>query len=77
MIFWWVLLVGGMLTIASVAMFGSRNPRVHVFQVCSLTLLITLALLAIADLDRRFEGWVQVSIYPFERERDHMKRDLP
>jgi lipid-A-disaccharide synthase-like uncharacterized protein len=77
MIFWWVLLVGGVLTIASVAMFGSRNPRVHVFQVCSLTLLITLALLAIADLDRRFEGWVQVSIYPFERERDHMKRDLP
>ena len=29
------------LTIASVAMFGSRNPRVHVFLVCSLTLLIS------------------------------------
>lgn len=76
-IFWWVLLVGGVLTVGSVAMFGSRNPRVHVFQVCSLTLLITLALLAIADLDRRFEGWVQVSVYPFERERDHMYRDIP
>jgi hypothetical protein len=76
-IFWWVLLVGGVLTIASVAMFGSRNPRLHAFQVFSLTLLITLALLAIADLDQPFRGWVHVSVYPFERARDHMNQDIP
>jgi len=76
-IFWCVLLVGGVLTIASVAMFGSRNPRLHAFQVFSLTLLITLALLAIADLDQPFRGWVHVSIAPFERARDHMGQDIP
>jgi hypothetical protein len=66
-IFWWVLMVGGVLTITSVAMFGSRNPRLHLFQVFSLTLLITLAMLAIADLDQPFRGWVHVDVYPFER----------
>jgi hypothetical protein len=71
-IFWWVLMVGGVLTIASVAMFGSRNLRLHVFQVFSLTLLITLVMLAIADLDRPFEGWVHIDTYPFERARNYM-----
>ncbi len=71
-IFWGVLLVGGVLTVASVAMFGSRNPRLHAFQVFSLTLLVTLALLAIADLDRPFTGWVHVDSYPFERARENM-----
>jgi len=75
-IFWCVLMVGGVLTVASVAMFGSRNPRLHVFQVFSLTLLITLAMLAIADLDRPFQGWVHVGTYPFERARDNM-REIP
>ena len=71
-VFWCVLMVGGVLTIASVAMFGSRNPRLHVFQVFSLTLLITLVMLAIADLDRPFEGWVHIDTYPFERARNNM-----
>jgi hypothetical protein len=71
-IFWWVLLVGGALTVASVAMFGSRNPRLHAFQVFSLTLLITLAMLAIADLDRPFAGAVHIDSYPFERARENM-----
>ncbi len=66
-IFWCVLLVGGVLTVASVAMFGSRNARLHAFQVFSLTLLITLAMLAIGDLDRPFQGWVHVDAYPFQR----------
>jgi hypothetical protein len=40
-IFWWLLLVGGFLTIVAVSMFGSLNLRVHTFQVGSLTLLVT------------------------------------
>ncbi|MBS0378504.1 MAG: DUF4239 domain-containing protein [Proteobacteria bacterium] len=71
-IFWCVLLVGGVLTVASVAMFGSRNARLHVFQVFSLTLLITLAILAIGDLDRPFRGWIHVDVYPFQRALDTM-----
>jgi hypothetical protein len=66
-IFWWLLLVGGFLTLVAVSMFGSLNLRIHFFQVGSLTLLVTLAMLAIADLDRPFRGWVHIDPAPFLR----------
>jgi hypothetical protein len=66
-IFWWLLLVGGFLTIIAVSMFGSLNLRIHTFQVGSLTLLVTLAMLAIADLDQPFRGWVHIDTTAFER----------
>jgi hypothetical protein len=72
-IFWYVLLVGGILTIISVTMFGSVHPRLHAFQVSSLTLLITLSMLAIADLDGPFRGWVHISNYAFERAQQYMR----
>jgi len=71
-IFWCVLLVGGLLTLLSVNMFASQNPKLHVFQVFSLTLLITLVMLAIADVNRPFKGWVHVSNYPFVRAQETM-----
>jgi hypothetical protein len=66
-IFWGVLLAGGVLTVISVSAFGSANRRVHALQVFSLTLLVTLVMLAIADVDRPFRGWVHISSYAFER----------
>jgi hypothetical protein len=74
-IFWGVLLVGGLLTILSVSMFGSANRRVHALQVFSLTLLITLVMLAIADVDRPFRGWVHISDYAFRRAQTTMHED--
>ena len=71
-IFWCVLLVGGVLTAASVSMFGSVSARLHAIQVCSLTLLITLVMLAIADVDRPYQGWVHISDYPFRRAQQNM-----
>jgi hypothetical protein len=72
-IFWGVLLVGGFLTIASASMFGSANPTLHALQVFSFTLLITLVLLAIADVNLPFRGWVHVSNYAFIRAQENMK----
>jgi hypothetical protein len=66
-IFWCVLMTGGVLTMLSVSMFGSARPRVHTMQVFSLTLLITLVMLAIGDVDRPYRGWVHVDSYAFER----------
>jgi Protein of unknown function (DUF4239) len=66
-IFWCVLLVGGVLTILSVSMFGSASVRIHTMQVFSITLLITLVMLSIADVDRPFQGWVRISDYAFRR----------
>ncbi len=72
-IFWCVLLVGGVLTVVSVSMFGSRQPRIHMLQVLSLTLFLTLVTLTIADIDRPFQGWVHVSDYAFRRALDTMR----
>ena len=75
-IFWCVLLVGGVLTIVSVSIFGSRQPRIHMLQVLSLTLLVTLVMLAIADIDKPFRGWVHVGDYAFRRALETM-REVP
>jgi Protein of unknown function (DUF4239) len=72
-IFWAVLLVGGLLTIASTSMFGSANPRLHFLHVFAFTLLITLVLLAIADVNLPFRGWVRVNNYAFVRAQENMK----
>ena len=72
-IFWGVLLVGGLLTIVLASMFGSANPRLHALQVFSFTLLITLVLLAIADVNLPFRGWVHVDNYAFIRAQENMK----
>jgi hypothetical protein len=72
-IFWGVLLIGGLLTITSTTMFGSANATLHSLQVFSFTLLITLVLLAIADVNLPFRGWVHVSNYAFVRAQENMK----
>jgi hypothetical protein len=72
-IFWCMLLTGGVLTVISVSMFGSAKPRLHTLQVFSLTLLVTLVMLAIADVDRPFRGWVHISSYAFERAQETMR----
>jgi Protein of unknown function (DUF4239) len=71
-ILWCVLMVGGLLTLLSVNIFNSVSLRLHVFQVFSFTLLIALVLLAIADVNRPFKGWVHVSSYPFVRAQETM-----
>ena len=73
MILWGVLLVGGILTLVSASMFGSAKPRVHIFMVFSTTLLVTLVMLAVADLNRPFRGWVHVSNYAFVRAQQYMR----
>jgi len=68
-ILWGVLLVGGIITIMSSCLFGTENFKLHCVQVFSLTLLLSLALVAIADIDRPFQGAVHVNPRGFERAR--------
>jgi hypothetical protein len=74
-IFWSVLLVGAALTLVSVIMFGSASAKIHALQVFSLTLLITLAMLAITDVNEPFRGWIKVNNYAFQRARTSMHAD--
>ena len=68
-ILWVVLIVGGGITTLSSCLFGSDNFKLHVVQVTSLTLVLSLILVAIADIDRPFRGTVHVRPQGFERAR--------
>jgi len=69
-ILWIVLIVGGVITTMSSCMFGTDNFKLHAIQVFSLSLLLALALVAIADIDRPFRGAVHVNPVGFEHARD-------
>jgi hypothetical protein len=72
-VLWWVLLVGGTVTIVSTCLFGAANGTLHAIQVGAFTLLISLVLVAIADINRPFQGSVHVSDYAFRRAQMDMK----
>jgi hypothetical protein len=59
-ILWFVLLVGGVLTIFSACLFGQESRVMHTIHVFSFSLLIALVLAAIADIDRPYMGSVHV-----------------
>lgn len=72
-VLWFVLIVGGVLTIVSSCMFGSQNRLLHGVQVVFFSLLIALALLAIADINKPFRGSVHVGNDAFVRALENMK----
>lgn len=72
-VLWCVLVVGGILTIVSSCMFGSGNSMLHAMQVFAFSLLIALVLVAIANINRPFQGGVHVSDYAFRRALDNMQ----
>jgi len=69
-ILWAVLIVGGVITVSAACFFGVPSFRFHVLQVAVLSLLISLVLVAIADVDRPYQGalTVQPEGFSFTRE---------
>ncbi len=59
-ILWAVLIVGGVVTVGTSCLFGVDDLRLHITHTVALALLISLVLIAIADLDRPFQGPVHV-----------------
>ena len=77
-ILWFLMILGAVITTMSAALFGTDNFKLHLVQVLSLTLLISIALVAIADIDRPFQGVVHVRPLGFDRARitfDHLPLD--
>ncbi|MGI9070160.1 MAG: DUF4239 domain-containing protein [Bryobacteraceae bacterium] len=68
-ILWAVLIAGAVVTIVSACLFGGLDLRLHFIQVGALALLISLILVAIADINRPFQGSVHVPPLGFERAR--------
>jgi hypothetical protein len=71
-VLWFVLIIGGCVTVASSCLFGSSNVLLHILQVFAFSLLITLGLVAIAEIHRPFQGAVHISDYAFVRAQQNM-----
>ena len=63
--------MGGMITIASSCLIGSENVPLHFVLIISLSLLVSLALVAIGDIDRPFQGSVHVDSNGISAGRGH------
>jgi len=70
---WWVLLVGGGLTILSSCALGSESVRLQSLEVFCFSLLISLSLATIASIHRPFRGLIHVTDYTFERAQQIMQ----
>lgn len=68
-VLWMVLIAGGVITMLSSCLFGVENARLHRLQVVILTILVTLILVATADIDRPFQGVIHIMPTGFERAR--------
>ena len=66
-ILWLLLMAGGAATVGSACLLGNDNKWLHYCQVLALTFVVSVALAAIADLARPFEGAVSVTPVAFER----------
>ena len=76
-ILWGVLVMGGIVTIASSCLIGSENVPLHFVLIIALSLLISLALVAIGDIDRPFQGSVHVTPTAFQQAEDTMMNPMP
>jgi hypothetical protein len=72
-IMWDVLLFGGAIVITASCLLCNERRWVHVFHVTSLTVLVAVSLLAIADLDRPFEGATHIDASAFRAVQDDLK----
>jgi hypothetical protein len=72
-VLWFVLVVGAAVTVASTCLFGASNGILHTIQVTAFSLLISLVLVAIADINRPYQGTVHISDYAFRRAQADMQ----
>jgi hypothetical protein len=71
---WAVLLCGGIVTIISCCLIGSENVTLHFVLIAGLTILVSLILAAIAEIDGPFRGSVHVSSYAFVQAQQTIAR---
>jgi hypothetical protein len=68
-ILWAVLFAGAIVTILSACLFGGADLKLHLIQVGALSLMLSLVLAAIADINHPFQGSVHVPPTGFEHAR--------
>lgn len=74
-ILWAVLIVGEIVTITSSCIYGAKSFALHVIQVVGLAALTGLALMAVAEISRPFQGSVHVEPDAFVYARQAVQAD--
>jgi Protein of unknown function (DUF4239) len=74
LILWSLLLFGGAIVTASSCLLANEKQSVHYFHVVSLTMLISVTLLAISDLDRPFDGGTRIAPIAFRNTQTEMNQ---
>ena len=69
-ILWTVLLLGGVITVMYSCLFGTDNLTLHIVQVVTLTFMLGLVLIAIAEVNHPFQGSVHVPVEAFQRAQE-------
>ena len=65
-ILWFVLIVGGFSTVSFTFFFGTENIKAHIIMAVLLSLVISLVLFTIMEMDYPFTGSVAISPGPFK-----------
>jgi hypothetical protein len=73
LILWFVLIVGGLITLGYPAFFGSTNRLAQILMTAALAVLVTLTMLLGLAFDYPFTGDARISPAPF----DHALRQMP
>jgi len=74
---WAVLIVGGIVTVGSTCLFGVENFKLHVVQVFEISFLLSLMLVAVASINRPYQGDVHVGPEAFRYALDTMNEPTP
>jgi hypothetical protein len=67
LILWFVLIVGGLITLGYPAFFGSTNKLAQILMTAALAELVALALLLGLAFDYPFTGDARISAFPFDQ----------
>jgi hypothetical protein len=74
---WFVLIVGGIITLSYPAFFGATNRWAQTLMTATLAALVALALLLALAMDYPFTGDEKISVQPFDEALDQMPPSLP
>jgi hypothetical protein len=76
-ILWFVLIVGGLITLGYPAFFGSTNLGAQILMTAALAQLVALGILLGLAFDYPFTGEVHISAFPFDQALRQMPPNWP
>jgi hypothetical protein len=76
-VLWFVLIVGGLITLGYPAFFGSTNLVAQILMTAALAELVALAMLLGLAFDYPFTGDVHISAHPFDQALRQMPENWP